>query len=82
MGETSIGRAANLHLALALDVVKYGDLEALESEWGVVEGIAEGLREVNVGGTLCVEPPREPGLGVRVRSEVLEKYRVRLAVVR
>ena len=82
MGETAIGRAANIHLALSLDVIRYGDIAGVVREWGIVEDIAEGLREGMVNGALHVLPPGKPGLGVEVRREVLEKYLVNHTVIK
>ena len=82
MGETMIGRAANLHLALSLDVIKYGDIVAITREWGLVEDVATGLREELIDGVLQVVAPSEPGLGVRIKSEVLNKYLVAHRVIK
>lgn len=71
--ETSISAAAETHFAAAMKCVKFIDL-TLPSD-NLVEDIAEGLR-IDSGRVIL---PDSPGLGIRVRDDLLEKFRVRLS---
>ncbi|RME80174.1 MAG: o-succinylbenzoate synthase [Caldilineae bacterium] len=73
MLETNVGRAANLALASLPNFTLPGDISASRRYYH--EDIAEPDFELNPDSTIDV--PAAPGLGVRVRSRQLHKWRDR-----
>ncbi len=76
MGETMIGRAANLHLAIALDIIKYGDIGAEHEEWGLADDVGTGMKEEIINNVRSIRAPDKPGLGVEVLEDKLKRYLV------
>lgn len=73
MLETGIGRAANLALASLPNFKLPGDISASDRYWK--EDIVEPAFTLNKDGTINV--PTEPGIGVKVREDLLEKVTMR-----
>ena len=67
MSETRIAISAGLHLAIALDIIKFSDLDGYIL---LSEDFASG---VSLRGT-CNFISDKPGLGITVNTKILEKY--------
>ncbi len=78
MLETGIGRAANLALASLPGFCLPGDISATDRYYE--EDIAEPPFVLNPDSTINV--PQEPGLGVEVNGQALEKYTLRRVELR
>jgi o-succinylbenzoate synthase len=78
MLESGIGRAANVALASLEGFTLPGDISASARYYA--EDLVEAPFVLNPDSTLSV--PQGPGLGVRVRGDMLKKYRLRKQVYR
>ncbi len=78
MLETGIGRAANLALASLPGFTLPGDISASDRYYA--EDIAHPRFQLNADSTIDV--PQEPGLGVEVSMDALEKVTVRREIYR
>jgi o-succinylbenzoate synthase len=74
MLETGIGRATNLHLATLPNFTLPGDISATSRYYA--EDIAEPVFSLNRDDS-TISVPAEPGLGVTVQTDRLERARVR-----
>ena len=78
MLETGIGRAANVALASLPNFKLPGDISASARYWK--EDIVEPAFTLNPDGTLTV--PTDPGIGVAVREDLLERFTIKKEVYR
>lgn len=78
MLEAGIGRAHNIHMSTLPGFVLPGDVSASKRYWK--EDIIEPAVEVSTAGTIAV--PDSPGLGYRVRPDLVERLTVRQQTIR
>ena len=78
MLETGIGRACNVALASLPNFRMPGDLSASNRYWK--EDIVEPPFTLQPGGTIAV--PKEPGLGVQLKDDLIERLTARKELLR
>jgi O-succinylbenzoate synthase len=78
MLETGIGRACNVALASLPNFRMPGDLSASNRYWK--EDIVEPPFTLQPGGTIAV--PKEPGFGVHLKEDLIERLTARKELLR
>lgn len=76
MGESSIGLAAHYHLGLALANAVHADADLNSRPGGFSHDIGRGLRQWVRDGVSWVGASDDPGLGIEVLEENVERQRV------